>query len=170
MLHLATAFPGPFSDLSVVAGVSLEVLWSKKTNLKLQQSIFAVTFFVYVHMCKCPSLEYITLCMLPTAYLPSTGREGRWTDPLNKMSPPNKTMINHTLQIISTCMNDQQSKALSPLSDCFHFLRQPPRHLHNPHWPPRSLPADPSAPPYSYREEVCLKRNNSPHIQKAILT
>lgn len=74
--------------------------------------------------------------MLLTAYPARTVKEGRWTDPLNKMSPPNTTMINHMLQIISTCMNERQSKALSHcLTACFHSLRQPPDHL-SPHNPP----------------------------------
>ncbi len=103
--------------------------------------------------------------MLLTTYHPRTVKEGRWTDPLNKMSPRNTTMINHTLQIISTCMNERQSKGLSHcLTACFHSLRQPPLPP-RPHFSSLTL-----CPPHSYREEVCLKRNNSPHTQKAILT
>lgn len=111
------------------------------------------------------------LCKLAAAYLPRIVKDGRWTEPLNKMSHSNTTMINHKLQIISTCMNEQQSKTLSHcLTACFYSLRQLPHHLKPPQ-PPQlpSLLTDP-LPPHSYQEEVCLKRNNSPHTQKAILT
>lgn len=55
-----------------------------------------------VHRCTC---QHWKLCMLRSADLHTTVTEERWTDPLNKMSPRNTTMINHKLQIISTCMS-----------------------------------------------------------------
>lgn len=61
MLHLATSFPR--SDFNIVAGVSLEVLWSKKTNLKLNAVDFELQFFVYVHMCKCLFAGDIMQCV-----------------------------------------------------------------------------------------------------------
>lgn len=140
LLHTTSVF-----DYNISVDLNVRLPYSKKDELEITMT--SILMLNSLCVCVCVRTEYIMPCMLLTAYLPRIVKEGRWTDPLNKMSPPNTTMINHTLQIISTCMNERRSKALSP-TVWLHAFTLSDSHRPGPPQPPQapSLLADPSAP------------------------
>lgn len=160
MLHLATSYVGQ----SLTSTSVQEWTWSRKTNFKSQLRQFWCQI-----LCECAHMrtcQHRLLCMLLSAHLHTTVTEGRRTDPLNKMSPPNTTMINHMLQIISTCMSKAKPSptvwlCAFTLSDSLPTTSTTPRPL---------LSSLTLGPPHLDQEEIFLKRNNSPQTQKTIWT